>query len=95
MTFDIKHVARLARLTLTEKENKKYCREIGNIVNYVNKLASVNVSKEEATMRLNKSANRLRNDLIEPWDNEEKDLAIKAAPRHKNKLIVVPRIFES
>jgi aspartyl-tRNA(Asn)/glutamyl-tRNA(Gln) amidotransferase subunit C len=95
MSFNIKHVAHLARLTLSEKEITKYYREIDNIVRYVDKLASVNVSQEEATMRLNKNDNRLRPDLVESWPLEEKENLINLAPRKKNKLIIVPRIFES
>lgn len=95
MSFDIKHIARLARLTLTPKEEKKYYREIGNIVRYVDQLAKANVSKEEATTRLNESIASLRDDDVIACADDEKTLALNAAPRRKGKLIVVPRIFES
>lgn len=93
-TKDIKHIAQLARLTLTDKEINKYRREISGIVSYVEKLASVNVSKEEATTNLNINNNLLRSDSVTKWDEVEKDNTINLAPRKKGHLIVVPRIFE-
>ncbi|MCX6792621.1 MAG: Asp-tRNA(Asn)/Glu-tRNA(Gln) amidotransferase subunit GatC [Candidatus Falkowbacteria bacterium] len=98
MTFsnnDIKHIARLARLTLTEQEIKKYRREISGIVGYVDKLASANVSNQEATLSLTSADNLLRNDLVADWDKLEKENTLNAAPRKKGRLVVVPKILES
>jgi len=91
---DIKHIAHLARLTLTEQEIKQYRREISGIVSYVDKLASVNVNKEEATVNLNMADNLLRSDIVVEWDKIEKENALASAPRQKNRLVAVPRIFE-
>jgi len=92
-TADIKHIAHLARLTLTEQEIKQYRREISGIVSYVDKLASINVTKELATTNLINN-NLLRTDAIFDWDKIEKDLSLQAVPRKKNNLVAVPRIFE-
>jgi len=94
-TADIKHIAHLARLTLTEPEIKQYRREISGIVSYVDKLASVNVSKEEATTNLSTTNNLLRPDLVSDWDKAEKESALALAPRKKDRLVAVPKIFES
>lgn len=91
---DIKHIAQLARLTLTEKEIIKYRREISGIVSYVEKLANVNVSKEEATTNLNSTNNLLRTDSVVDWNNTERENTLNSAPNKKGRLVVVPRIFE-
>ncbi|MFA5407092.1 MAG: Asp-tRNA(Asn)/Glu-tRNA(Gln) amidotransferase subunit GatC [Candidatus Nanoarchaeia archaeon] len=91
---DIKHVAKLARLQLSDKEIKQYRREISGIVRYIDKLAEINLTKEEATTQLIIADNQLRLDAAINWSAEEKNLALAAAPKKKNKLIVVPRVFE-
>ena len=97
MTFstkDIKHIAQLARLTLTDKEIIKYRREISGIVGYVAKLAEINISKEEATISLNEDSNLLRIDSSSNWDELEKKIVLDNIPKRKNNLVSVPRIFE-
>lgn len=94
-TSDIKHIAHLARLTLTEQEIKQYRREISGIVSYVNKLAEVNVSKEEATTNLSSANNLLRVDAVLNWDEAEKEVTLTSAPRRTKRLVAVPKIFES
>ena len=94
-TDDIKHIAHLARLTLTEPEIKQYRREISGIVSYVDKLAEANVSQEEATTNLGMTNNLLRSDSITHWDETETEAALANAPRRTKRLIAVPKILES
>ena len=41
---EVKHIAKLARLGLTEKEIKKYQKELSKILDYMEKLKEVDVS---------------------------------------------------
>ncbi len=91
---DIKHIAKLARLTLTEKEIDQYRREISGIVKYVEHIAQVNVSSIDATTRLIEASD-LRSDSVTLWDESEREAALAQAPHTKKRLISVPRIFES
>ncbi len=91
---DIKHIAKLAKLTLTEKEINQYRREISGIVKYVEHIASANVNTSEATTRLIEASD-LRADSITPWDESEREAALSQAPHLKKRLVSVPRIFES
>ena len=88
----IKHLASLARLSLTDKEIVQYRREISGIVRYVDEIASVNVSNLEPTTRLTK-ASGLREDSAMPWDTTERETALGSAPRRKGRQVVVPRVF--
>lgn len=92
---DIRHIADLAKLKLTDKEVVQYRREISGIVRYIDRLAEVNVTREQATLRVSDLDHPLREDLAMDWAEDEKSTAIKAAPKNKNKFICVPRIFES
>ena len=91
---DIRHIAKLAKLTLTEKEINQYRREISGIVKYVEHIAQANVNSCEATTRLI-NASELRADSVRSWDEAEREAALAQAPHKKKRLISVPRIFES
>lgn len=94
-TKDIKHIAELAKLKLTDKEINQYRREISGIVHYVDHLAEANVGREEAMSRIQKKSLSVREDLAVSWDATERDAALAQAPRREKKLVSVPRIFES
>ncbi len=91
---DIKHIAKLARLTLTDSEIKKYRREISGIISYLEHIAEVNVAKVEATPTLTTVA-QLRRDEAMLWPGDERQSTLAAASKKKNSYISVPRIFES
>ncbi len=44
---EVQHIAKLARLGLTEKEIEKFQRELSSILNYIEKLKEVDISKAE------------------------------------------------
>jgi len=46
---EVQHVAKLARLGLTEKEVKRFQKELSSILNYIEKLKEVDISKVEPT----------------------------------------------
>lgn len=92
---DIEHIAKLARLTLTDQEIKQYRREISGIVRYINKLAEVDITKEEATTRLAEVDNALRTDLAMPWEESERQATLAQAAKQEKKQIIVPKVFDN
>jgi len=46
---DVQHIAKLARLGLTEKEIKKFQKELSSLLDYIEKLKEVDISKIEPT----------------------------------------------
>ena len=42
---EVKHVAKLARIALTQKEVKKFQKELSKILDYIEKLKEVDISK--------------------------------------------------
>ncbi|MEK9135030.1 MAG: Asp-tRNA(Asn)/Glu-tRNA(Gln) amidotransferase subunit GatC [Patescibacteria group bacterium] len=46
---EVKHIAKLARLGLTEKEVEKYQKDLSDILGYVEKLKEVNIEGVEPT----------------------------------------------
>ena len=90
--FDVKYVANLARLSLTEAEEQKLGSQLESILGYIEKLKEVDVSTVEPTAHAFPLVNVWRADEIKPGlTNEE---ALQNAPSKANGLFVVPKIVE-
>ena len=90
--FDVKYVANLARLSLTEAEEQKLGSQLNSILGYIEKLKEVDVSNVEPTAHAFPIVNVWRADDIKPGlTNEE---ALQNAPSKANGLFVVPKIVE-
>ncbi len=59
---EVKHIAKLARLGLSEKEIEKMREELSKILDYIEKLKEVDVSKVEPTSHSIKVENVMRAD---------------------------------
>lgn len=59
---EVRHIAKLAKLGLTEKETVKFQKELSSILDYIEKLKEVDVSKVEPTSHALKIKNVTRND---------------------------------
>lgn len=60
---DIKHIAGLARIRLSEKEKEKYSEEFGAILGYIDKLKEVNTEGVEPVAHITGLENVMRKDL--------------------------------
>ncbi len=90
--FNVKYVAHLARLALTPEEESKLGAQLGNIIGFVEKLKSVDVSNVEPTAHAVPTVNVTRADEVrESLPHEE---AMRNAPAKANGLFVVPKIVE-
>lgn len=90
--FDIKYVARLARLELSAQEEETLGAQLGNIIGYIAKLKEVNVDGVEPTSHAVPLVNVTRPDEVAPsLSNTE---ALRNAPASGGGLFVVPKIVE-
>jgi len=90
--FDIKYVARLARLNLTPEEETTLGAQLGNILGYIAKLKEVDVSHVEPTAHAFPIVNVMRPDEVRP--SLPQDEAMRNAPAKANGLFVVPKVVE-
>jgi len=90
--FDIKYVANLARITLTQEEEERLGAQLGNILGYVKKLEELDVSDVESMAHAVPLDNVLRVDEVQPSITNEEAMA--NAPKKANGLFVVPKIVE-
>ena len=62
----VRHIAKLARLTLSEQEEGKYAVELTKILSYIDLLSEVDTTNVEATAQVTGQTNSLRDDVIYP-----------------------------
>ena len=61
---EVEHIAKLARLGLTDKEIEKYQKELSSILDYIEKLKEVDTKDVEPTSHSVKLDNVMREDKI-------------------------------
>lgn len=91
---EIQHIAKLARLELTDEELKKYGDQLSAILNYIDQLKEVDVKGVEPIAQVTGLENVLREDKVENWDKAEIEAALKDAPERQGMFIKVKRVIE-
>jgi aspartyl-tRNA(Asn)/glutamyl-tRNA(Gln) amidotransferase subunit C len=90
--IDVKYLAHLARLNLTPEEERVFATQLTQVLGYVEKLNSLDVSQVEPTAHAVPLTNVTRPDETAPsLANEE---ALLNAPAQANGLFIVPKIVE-
>jgi aspartyl/glutamyl-tRNA(Asn/Gln) amidotransferase C subunit len=88
----VKHIAKLARLGLKEKEIEKYQKELSAILDYIEKLKEVDVSKVEPTSHPLKIKNVMREDRGREKFEDPKKL-LDLMPEKKENYLKVKKII--
>lgn len=90
-TIDIRHVAALARIALTDEEIARFSQELGDLLEHVSALEKLDTGSVAATAQVVESRNVLRADDVRPsLDREE---VLSAAPQRQGAFFRVPRII--
>lgn len=89
---DVEHVARLARLRLTEEEENKFGKQLNQILEYVDKLKELgSLDEVEPTSHVVPLENVLRDDEVKP-SLPVKDALANAADKEGDYFKVPPII---
>jgi len=91
-TMDVRYVANLARLNLTDGEVEQFQSQLDNIVGHFNQLRALDVDGVEPMAHATLIQNVFREDQVRPGLN--RDEVLKNAPEHSTDLIMVPTIVE-
>lgn len=91
---DVEHIAKLARLHLTEEEKKKFSRELSSVLEYMDILNEVDTEKVEPSYQVTGLINIYRKDEVKGCTDEEMKEVRKQFPEDKDDLLKVPGIFE-
>ena len=89
--IDIRYVAKLARLELTDEEVEVFGRQLGDLLNHVNALGELDTASVPATAQVVESRNVMRDDVLGPCLDRERVLA--EAPQRQGGFFRVPRII--
>ena len=91
--IDIRHVARLARLALTEDEVATYGAQLGDLMSHVDELGALDTQNVAATAQVVPSRNVQRADAVRPETMLTHEAALRNAPQAQNGYFRVPRII--
>ena len=87
---DVKHVAKLARLELTEEEIDKYSRQLGDILKHVEQMNEVDTTNVEPMPHAIPVYNVMREDEVKYEQTKEEMMA--NAPYEEDGFFRVPKI---
>ncbi len=89
---EVKHIAKLSKLNLTEQELDKYTNDLSDIVNFANELSNIDVDGIKPTAHILDIKNVFRKDEVQPsYDREQ---ILKNAPSKDAGCISVPKVVE-
>ncbi|MFZ0443530.1 MAG: Asp-tRNA(Asn)/Glu-tRNA(Gln) amidotransferase subunit GatC [Bacillus sp. (in: firmicutes)] len=89
---EVKHVANLARLAITEEEAEKLTNDLDAIISFAEELNELDTENVEPTSHVLDMKNIFREDISKPGLPVEE--VLKNAPDHENGQIKVPAIIE-
>lgn len=90
--IDIHHVAKLARLTLTDEEAGRYAAQLDGILSYIDTLTRYDLDGVEPTAHAIPVYDVLRAD--EPRSGFTQDQALSNAPKRTADQIQIPKVME-
>ena len=91
---DVEHVARLARLALTEEEKERYTAQLESILEYIDKLNQLDTSQVAPTTHVLPLSNVWREDIAEPTRLGLAEDILKNAPESEGSYFKVKKVIE-
>jgi aspartyl-tRNA(Asn)/glutamyl-tRNA(Gln) amidotransferase subunit C len=89
---EVVHIAKLARLELTNSEIERYQLQLSSILEYADRLKTLDTSQIPPTSSVLPARSRFRDDV--PADSLQVDQVLKNAPRFENDQFKVPPALE-
>lgn len=87
----IEHVSILSKLDLSSEEREQAKKDIGRMLDYIDKLNELDTSAVEPLSHVLPVQNVFREDVVTNGDGSEGTL--KNAPEEKNHMFMVPKTF--
>jgi len=89
----VEHIAKLARISLTEEEKEMYQKQLSSIFDYVKMLDEVDTTDVKETCQVTGLEDVFRSDEVEEKSEEEKQKIIKAFPESFGRFLKVKKVF--
>jgi aspartyl-tRNA(Asn)/glutamyl-tRNA(Gln) amidotransferase subunit C len=91
-TEQVRHIARLARIAMSDGEIERLAPELNNILGWVEQLAEVNTDGVEPLTAVIEQKLRLRDDIVN--DGNIRDAVLANAPEAQHGFFAVPKVIE-
>ena len=88
---DVKHIAKLSKLNLTQEELEKYTNELSSIVDFANELSNINVEGIKPTAHILDIKNVFRKDEVKEF--KDIDGLMQNAPDKERGMFKIPKVI--
>jgi len=88
----VRHIAKLARIAMSDAEIERLAPELNNILGWVEQLAEVNTEGVEPLTAVIDLKLRLRDDIVN--DGNIRDAVLANAPEAQHGFFAVPKVIE-
>lgn len=88
----VRHIANLARIAMSEEELERLVPELNNILGWVEQLSEVDTAGVEPLTAVIENHLRLRDDVVN--DGDCRDDILKNAPDAQHGFFAVPKVIE-
>ena len=94
--IDIKHIAKLARIKLTEEEEQKFSKELSSVLDFIDQLNKADTSQVEPAYQITGLVNSFRPDEHRKdfeMNEELNEKLIDQAPSRQDRFIKVKSVL--
>ena len=91
-TEQVRHIAKLARIAMSDEEIERLAPELNNILGWVEQLAEVNTEGVEPLTAVIDQKLRLRGDVV--TEGNIRDEILANAPEAQHGFFAVPKVIE-
>ncbi|MGD1978960.1 MAG: Asp-tRNA(Asn)/Glu-tRNA(Gln) amidotransferase subunit GatC [Akkermansiaceae bacterium] len=91
--IDVRYVANLARINLTDEEVARFGDQLDHIMGYIEKLSEVDIDGIEPTAHAYSLSNRVREDV--PVESLPPSGLLSNAPDQANNQLRVPKVVDA
>ena len=88
----VKHISKLARISLEEEKAKKLAGDLNSIFEFIEKLNKLNTNKVEPLTSIAETTLKLRKDEVK--SENIRDQILKNSPNENKDYFVVPKVIE-
>ncbi|MGE3278759.1 MAG: Asp-tRNA(Asn)/Glu-tRNA(Gln) amidotransferase subunit GatC [Candidatus Altimarinota bacterium] len=86
---DVRHVAKLARLNLSDEEVDRFTSQLGSVFGHLDTLSEVNTDQVEETAQVNGLQNSMSADVIKP--SLDREAFLKTSQREHSRGMIKVR----
>ena len=88
----VKHISKLARISLDEKKTSELAKDLTSIMKFIERLNKLNTEKTKPLTSIINASLRTRTDEVK--DGKIREQILKNSPENNDEFFVVPKVIE-